>query len=276
MPPCKTTSFGARVCLVAMNKPLIGDGNPKRLPILAVKVSTGKAVEKGIEHYLTAPWKEGWDEWIKQAKEAFPSVLEHIVLTFHIDGCSRVCSHQLVRHRLVSFTQESQRYTEARILKALKANNTEEALFLTEDLLLAFEKGWMERVSKKDSVKVQLPTREIKASEVNWDEMPTVDDALSVCDELMVAPPKLDKKFFCKNALRSVASYLLCRLNGYAMEDCRFLLPQAVRTSLLATANLREWFHVIELRAHPKAQWEIREVAEKIKEFLALTNILEL
>ncbi len=38
------------------------------------------------------------------------SILEHAVLTFAIEGCSRVCSHQLVRHRLASYTQQSQRY----------------------------------------------------------------------------------------------------------------------------------------------------------------------
>lgn len=38
------------------------------------------------------------------------SVLEHATLTFAIEGCSRVCSHQLVRHRLASYTQQSQRY----------------------------------------------------------------------------------------------------------------------------------------------------------------------
>lgn len=39
------------------------------------------------------------------------SVFEHINYTFLIDGISRACSHQLVRHRLASFTQASQRHT---------------------------------------------------------------------------------------------------------------------------------------------------------------------
>lgn len=38
------------------------------------------------------------------------SVFEHIYFTFKIEGISRVCSHQLVRHRMCSFTQRSQRY----------------------------------------------------------------------------------------------------------------------------------------------------------------------
>ena len=38
------------------------------------------------------------------------SVMEHIYFTFKIEGISRACSHQLVRHRHCSFTQRSQRY----------------------------------------------------------------------------------------------------------------------------------------------------------------------
>lgn len=38
------------------------------------------------------------------------SVLEHASFTFGIEGVSRACSHQLVRHRIASFSQQSQRY----------------------------------------------------------------------------------------------------------------------------------------------------------------------
>ena len=43
-------------------------------------------------------------------KNGHHSVFEHIYFTFRIDGISRACSHQLVRHRHCSFTQRSQRY----------------------------------------------------------------------------------------------------------------------------------------------------------------------
>ena len=38
------------------------------------------------------------------------STFEHASFTFGIDGISRACSHQLVRHRLASYSQQSQRY----------------------------------------------------------------------------------------------------------------------------------------------------------------------
>ncbi|MHA1504341.1 MAG: FAD-dependent thymidylate synthase [Candidatus Heimdallarchaeota archaeon] len=40
------------------------------------------------------------------------SVAEHVIFTFRITGISRVTSHQLVRHRIASFSQESQRYAD--------------------------------------------------------------------------------------------------------------------------------------------------------------------
>lgn len=38
------------------------------------------------------------------------SVLEHCSFTFRIEGISRSCSHQIVRHRIASYSQQSQRY----------------------------------------------------------------------------------------------------------------------------------------------------------------------
>lgn len=45
------------------------------------------------------------------------SVLEHASFTFGIEGISRACSHQLVRHRLASYSQQSQRYVKMRDLE---------------------------------------------------------------------------------------------------------------------------------------------------------------
>jgi len=38
------------------------------------------------------------------------SVIEHASFTFSIEGVSRAMTHQLVRHRIASYTQQSQRY----------------------------------------------------------------------------------------------------------------------------------------------------------------------
>lgn len=46
----------------------------------------------------------------KVVKSGHHSVLEHISYTFSIEGVSRSMTHQLVRHRLASYSQQSQRY----------------------------------------------------------------------------------------------------------------------------------------------------------------------
>ena len=46
----------------------------------------------------------------KLVKSGHYSPFEHASFTFAIDGISRACSHQLVRHRLASYSQKSQRY----------------------------------------------------------------------------------------------------------------------------------------------------------------------
>ena len=43
-------------------------------------------------------------------KNGHLSVLEHASFTFAIEGISRACSHQLVRHRIASYSQQSQRF----------------------------------------------------------------------------------------------------------------------------------------------------------------------
>lgn len=41
------------------------------------------------------------------------STMEHVTFTFGIEGVSRVLTHQLVRHRIASYSQQSQRYVAA-------------------------------------------------------------------------------------------------------------------------------------------------------------------
>lgn len=45
-------------------------------------------------------------------REGHESIIEHASVTFEIGGISRACSHQLVRHRIASYSQESQRYVD--------------------------------------------------------------------------------------------------------------------------------------------------------------------
>jgi len=48
----------------------------------------------------------------QRVEEGHESIIEHSSASFEISGISRSCSHQLVRHRLASYSQESQRYVD--------------------------------------------------------------------------------------------------------------------------------------------------------------------
>ena len=74
---------------------------------------------------LVSKWPKGWSEFkdlwndktdMRHLTDAIEkghvSVIEHACFTFSLEGISRSCSHQLVRHRIASYTQQSQRYVQ--------------------------------------------------------------------------------------------------------------------------------------------------------------------
>jgi len=60
--------------------------------------------------YQSEPAGEVGELVRKLIKSGHHSVLEHAYCTFRINGCSRAMTHQLVRHRLMAISQQSQRY----------------------------------------------------------------------------------------------------------------------------------------------------------------------
>lgn len=79
---------------------------PEKLCALAAKLcySAGMPRKKDLTPDKAGPFLE------RIMESGHLSVLEHACFTFGIEGISRACSHQLVRHRLASFSQQSQRY----------------------------------------------------------------------------------------------------------------------------------------------------------------------
>jgi flavin-dependent thymidylate synthase len=83
--------------------------------VVAVKVSQGRTFLKPVEHYVKDyPF---WDAvaWAILAvdtpcleRQGYESVLEHVIVQV-VARCSRICTHELVRHRLASYAQTSTR-----------------------------------------------------------------------------------------------------------------------------------------------------------------------
>lgn len=135
-------------------------------------------------------------------KNGHHSVFEHIYFTFKIEGISRACSHQLVRHRHCSFTQRSQRYCSEEGFETI----TPHSVLLSDDSCFTYDEGLLD-----------------------------IDRAYGYLQEL-----------------------------GIPNEDARYLLPNACATSLYLSCNLRELIHITNERLCTRAQWEIRELVERM------------
>jgi len=89
-----------QVELIAITQPLAG-GTSERLLEHAGRVC-----------YRSSRRGEAGPFLHNRIREGHESIVEHASATFEISGISRACSHQLVRHRLASYSQESQRYVD--------------------------------------------------------------------------------------------------------------------------------------------------------------------
>lgn len=63
---------------------------------------------------------------------------------------------------------------------------------------------------------------------------------------------------------QSVEMYEELVKKGVLKEDARFILPQATPQHIVITGNARNWLHFFYLRMSKEAQWEIREMANRI------------
>jgi len=138
------------------------------------------------------------------------SPIEHVSFTFGIEGISRACSHQLVRHRVASYSQQSQRY--------VKANQFDYVIppSIKRDpaLVLEFEKFMSEAQKNYTNVLKRL------------EELGYEGEA--------------------------------------GQQDARYMLPNAAETKIVVTMNGRELLHFFRVRCCNRAQWEIREMAERM------------
>lgn len=52
---------------------------------------------------------------------------------------------------------------------------------------------------------------------------------------------------------------------GVKPEDARYVLPEATKTNLIMTCNVRQLFHIFDMRMDKAAQWEIRRLASALQ-----------
>ncbi len=82
--------------------------NPEATIAMAAKLCYSPSDIASLKEKTAAKDQKGFVE--KLMKMGHMSPIEHASFTFAVEGISRACSHQLVRHRLASYSQQSQRY----------------------------------------------------------------------------------------------------------------------------------------------------------------------
>lgn len=154
------------------------------------------------------------------------SPVEHISFTFGIEGISRACSHQLVRHRIASYSQQSQRYV-----------NMDKFAYVTPQSI------------QNDDYATQLYDSTMSLLTKRYKEL---HDVLVFNFTAQLVADGMDE-----DKARSKAEKM-------ANEDARYILPNACETKIIVTMNARSLFNFFSLRTCQRAQWEIRTVAEQM------------
>jgi len=129
------------------------------------------------------------------------SVVEHAVFTFSAEGVSRALTHQLVRHRIASFSQQSQRYV-----------SLKEPTYVIPETISA-DPGSLKAYTE-------------------------------MMDRIWETYRKLSERI--------------------PAEDARYVLPNGCTTNITITMNARELLHFFSLRCCNRAQWEIRDMADRM------------
>ena len=197
------------------------------------------------------------------------SVLEHVSFTFSIEGVSRSLLAQITRHRIASFSVQSQRYVDmanAPICAPKMIKDNPHDLRVFEDLMDETHRAYRdihayllsEQLHKKYGGFVKshpdLPAVAYNNSKyfhlVLDSKMNALKDApeATVEDHMLYATYKKDRAAAEKTA----------------NENARAVLPNATVTNITMTMNARELLHFFNMRCCNRAQDEIRDLADKM------------
>ena len=168
------------------------------------------------------------------------SPIEHVSFTFAIEGVSRSLTHQLVRHRVASYSQQSQRYVKLQQFEYIIPPDIEK----NEDARELFMKS-MKRVQEEYNQLVEILYK---------NELDILIKQYTSDKELMSIEEINAKQY----------AILKSKAEKKAIEDARYVFPNACETKIMVTMNARELIHFFNHRCCNRAQWEIRKMAKEM------------
>lgn len=195
--------------------------NPEKIIAAAAKLCYSPSGTQDILDGLTDEKTEKFIDML--ASLGHESPIEHASYTFAIEGVSRSLLAQLTRHRLASYSVKSQRYV---------------------------KEGQFEYITPPEiENSPEAKALYIKAMEDDQKTYNELTDILMKKHIKTLLESGMDEKQAEKQAEKM------------AIEDARFVLPNACETKLIMTINARSLMNFFHHRCCSRAQWEIRDLA---------------
>ena len=186
----------------------------------------------GIDELMEGLTPEKTTEFVKMlATMGHESPTEHVSFTFAIEGVSRSLLAQITRHRIASFSVQSQRSVNASAPHAKHHDDRFDASAPETDA--RFEYIVPETIAALG------------------------EDAVARYRQQMLTMDEWYRGW-------------LNELGDDKKEDARFVLPNACATRILVTMNARELLHFFSLRCCNRAQWEIRALANDMLQLVKI------
>jgi thymidylate synthase (FAD) len=180
--------------------------------------------QSGIEDILEKQSKDSVESFIEKLMSiGHESPIEHISYTFGVEGVSRSLTHQLVRHRIASYSQQSQRYV------------------------------------KLDQFEYIVPPSIERNPEAKFKFIEAMAESQRKYDEIFEILYSENKLSFLNAGSSESDSHRMAEKKS--IEDARYVFPNACETKIVLTMNARSLLNFFRHRCCNRAQWEIRAMA---------------
>ncbi|MDD4698962.1 MAG: FAD-dependent thymidylate synthase [Oscillospiraceae bacterium] len=197
---------------------------PEKTVAAAAKLCYSSSTIDNIMDGLTPEKSASFVEMLSEIGHESP--IEHAYFTFGVEGVSRTLLAQVTRHRMASFSVQSQRYVVADQFEYIIPPEIESDAVAKDIYLKAMEDG-----------------------QKTYDRLA---DILKEKHKKQMIADGMDEKSASRAAEKK------------AIEDARFVLPNACATKMVITMNARSLLNFFRLRCCNRAQWEIHEMADRM------------
>lgn len=213
--------------------------------ILAYTPNMEKVIERGIRVCYKSEDKitdESYSEIIPRImNNKHFSTLEHASITVQI-VTDRGVTHEAVRHRIASFSQESTRYC-----NYSKGKYDSEISVVTPFFFDPMEP------------RQQIPVPSAIKWNINSGTGNSGESIGGLANEMWIELNSFDVWYI--SCLWSQWGYnTLTQQFKRSAQEARSVLPNSLKTEIQITANVREWIHILSLRVHRDAHPQIRQV----------------